>query len=208
MLDSLKYFSEPKNFLVLACLFLYMQLIYFDYYVFVFLSEKFTEFKIQHVIYVTVMSSMVGYVILTLWLTQARRRFLNFLLSGGIFCLSLAMLVASLTLPKHYTEVLGFASMCKKFSPSVTQVFFKILGAFGYAYCFLYNVELFPSHVRGFTIGVLAFLFNMGSTAIPYLGILTDWLGLHFLSCLAPFGLMGLVASCYLPETQKQILKN
>lgn len=90
----------------------------------------------------------------------------------------------------------------------VTAVFFKLLGSFGFAYCYLYSVELFPSNVRGFTMGVLIFFINLSSSAIPYLGLLTDHLGLHFLTCLLPFSLLALVASCFLPETHNQILKN
>lgn len=83
-----------------------------------------------------------------------------------------------------------------------------MFGAFGFSYCFLYNVELFPSHVRGFTVAVMFVLANMGCAAIPYFGVLADRLGLHFLTCLLPFAVLGLLASCFLPETVDLMLQN
>ena len=76
------------------------------------------------------------------------------------------------------------------------------------AYIFLYNVELFPSNVRGFTMGIMIFLFNMISTSIPFMGILTDKLHLHFMTCLLPYGLIAFIGSFKLPETFNKTLEN
>ena len=206
-MDSLRYFSKPKNLCLLVCLFLLTLSIMMDYFVFAFLGEKFTQFTIQQAIFVIIISGLTGYVIFTLFLTQTRRRVLNLGISGGIFALSVVMVLASLALPKATVDVMGLVCMCKCSFRSNCS-FFKIQGAFGLAYCFLYAVELFPSHVRGFTMAVLIFFINLSTSVIPYLGVFTDRLGLHFLSCLLPFSLLSLVASSFLPETQNQLLKN
>lgn len=83
-----------------------------------------------------------------------------------------------------------------------------MFGAFGFSYCFLYNVELFPSHVRGFSLGLITFFFNLISSAIPFFGVLTEKLGVHFITCLMPFSLLAFVASKYLPETLNKVLDN
>ena len=113
MAESLKYFLKPKHFCLLISLFLLMLLIIFDFYVFVFLAEKFTEFAIQNVIYVIICSGLTGYAAFTLFLRQTRRRVLNFAVSGGILAISGVMLLASLALDKHTVDVLGLVSLCK-----------------------------------------------------------------------------------------------
>lgn len=112
ILDSIKYFSNPKNFFLLLCLFLYIYLIYFDFYVFVFLAEKFNQFKIQNVIFVIIFSSLFGILIFTIFLVNVPRRIMNFTTSGAIFGISLFMLIVSLTLDKSSVDIMGIISIC------------------------------------------------------------------------------------------------
>ena len=88
-------------------------LIYFDYYVLIFLVEKFRDLSIQHVNYVAIGSSVLGFLVFTFFFANSRRRVLNFMVSGSILGLSLIMLVASLTLPRGTVEVLGLVSLCR-----------------------------------------------------------------------------------------------
>ena len=83
-----------------------------DYFVFAFLAEKFTEFAIQHVIYVIIASGLTGYVIFSVFLAQTRRRALNLGISGGMFAVSVVMLVASLALPRAAVDAVGLVSIC------------------------------------------------------------------------------------------------
>ena len=112
IIDSLKFFSKRKNFTVLLSLFFFTLMIYFDFYVFAFLAEKFDSFKIQHVLYVVILAGLLGYVIFSLFLVNASRKKLNFAVSGGIFALSLILALCSKTLGKFHVDVVGFASLC------------------------------------------------------------------------------------------------
>ena len=98
---------------MLLSLFLLVMLVLFDFYVFAFLAEKFAEFAIQHVIYVIACSELIGYVVFTLFLTRARRRVLNFTVSGGVLAVSVVMLLASLALDKQTVDTIGLVSVCK-----------------------------------------------------------------------------------------------
>ena len=80
--------------------------------------------------------------------------------------------------------------------------------AWSICYVFLYIVEIFPSHVRVITNGVLIFTLNVTSSSIPYIGLVTDQLGLHFMTGLFPFAVIAFIACFFLPETKDKILKN
>lgn len=113
MFGALNYFSKLKNFKILFCLFLVYLLTYFDYYVFIFLVEKFRDYQIQHLNFLTIASSLFGLLIFMAFLTNSRRRVLNFTISVGLVVVSLLMLVVSLTLPKNQVDFLGIVSICK-----------------------------------------------------------------------------------------------
>ena len=83
-----------------------------------------------------------------------------------------------------------------------------ILGTYGYSYVFQYNSELFPSHVRGFTIGSATLVSNFVSAGVPFLGSLVEARGIHFVSILTPFALLAFVGAFILPETVNKKLEN
>lgn len=120
----------------MLCLFVYTLIIYFDYYVFTFLSEKFKEFQIQYIIFVIAFSGLIGVIFYTFFLVTAPRRILNFMISGGISFLSFVMVIASLTMQNYYVEVIGLFALCKyinkiinSFYKSTRSIWFRILHA-------------------------------------------------------------------------------
>ena len=90
-----------------------MTVTYMDFFMLLFLLDKFLGFSIRDANYVTFGSSMLGCLTFMLWLYRAPRRVLNFLILGTILLVTLAMLVGSLTLGKVAVDRLGFASLCK-----------------------------------------------------------------------------------------------
>ena len=93
-------------------LFLVVLLIYFDYYILIFLVEKFRDLSIQYVNFLAIGSSVLGFLVFTIFLANVRRRTFNFTVSGSVLGLSVLMLVASLTLPRDTVEVVGLVSLC------------------------------------------------------------------------------------------------
>ena len=82
------------------------------------------------------------------------------------------------------------------------------MGSFLTGHAFPYTSELFPSTVRGFATGFWVVVGTSFSSLIPYIGLLTDKIGVHFLSGFVPFALLGFVMSFFLPETIHDTLNN
>lgn len=118
VMDSLRFFSKGKNFKTLFALFLFLLLAYFDFFVFLFLTDKFVAFSIQYVNYATFSSKLIGFCFFSMFLSDAPRKCLNFTISGGLLVVSGLMVVASLLLDSYHLDVLGIISMCKPIIPS------------------------------------------------------------------------------------------
>ena len=73
--------------------------------------------------------------------------------------------------------------------------------SFGMGYIVNYNNELFPSSVRGLSLGLALFIGRLLMSTFPYVSLLTDKLSIHRLAPAIPFSLLALVFSCFLPET-------
>lgn len=87
-------------------------MLYFHFYIFVFLAEKFFVLTLQQVNYVSVSSALVGYVIFMLGMYNWPRRRLNLLVSGSVLALSAMMLVCSGLASELTLNGLGLLSMC------------------------------------------------------------------------------------------------
>ena len=83
-----------------------------------------------------------------------------------------------------------------------------LIGSYTVGYIYTYNTELFPSTVRGFSVGLFTFVANASSSMIPFIGQATDSLKIHFLSSFLPFSLLAFGGSFLLPETLNKILLN
>ena len=94
-------------------LYLFFQLMYFDFFMFLFLAEKFQNFSIQNVNYASFGAQLAGY-FLSQKIMNVRRRILNFSISGGLLILCLIMLVGSLTLEHIKVDMMGFVALCKE----------------------------------------------------------------------------------------------
>lgn len=132
VLAALKHFSSCRAFRLLACLFLLMLLINFDFYVFVFLAEKFSAVSIQSANFTALFSALVGNCLFMCFLRGRPRRVLNFTISGGVLGLSLVVLVASLALPRASVDAVGLVCLCKQCA-RLTESFlqdFRGLGIF------------------------------------------------------------------------------
>ena len=62
--------------------------------------------------------------------------------------------------------------------------------------------------MRGFVCGVMNCIGNFSASLIPYMGVLTDYLGVHFLSGFLPLSFMTFVFSFFLPETMNIKVEN
>ena len=83
-----------------------------------------------------------------------------------------------------------------------------IVGSYAPGHAFPYTTELFPSTVRGFVTGLWTVIGNFFASLIPYIGLLTDKMQVHFLSGFVPFALFAFVMSFFLPETIHDTLQN
>lgn len=82
------------------------------------------------------------------------------------------------------------------------------MGSYIPGYIYIYNTELFPSNVRGFSVGVFTFFGTTIASLIPFIGVLTDKMGVHFLSGFVPFALLTFIGCFFLPETLGKTLQN
>lgn len=115
IIDSLKYFSKCKNFIVLLCLFLFFVLVYLDFYVLAFLAEKIHEFSIQDICYIIILSGLLGYFIFSFFLVNTSRVKMNFTITCVLLFLSLVLVVCSKTLSSHHLDIVGFIILCTAF---------------------------------------------------------------------------------------------
>lgn len=83
-----------------------------------------------------------------------------------------------------------------------------LVGSYISGYIYIYNTELFPSNVRGFSVGVFTFFGTTIASLIPLIGVATDKLGVHFLSGFVPFAMCTFIFSFFLPETLNITLQN
>ena len=113
MLDSLRHFGDRKQLGLLFALFCFILVGFMDFYMLLFLIEKFVVFTIHEANYVTFGSSMLGCLTFIVWLYKAPRRLLNFLISGSILVVTLAVLIGSLALDKTTVDRMGFYCLCK-----------------------------------------------------------------------------------------------
>jgi hypothetical protein len=73
---------------------------------------------------------------------------------------------------------------------------------------YTYANELFPSNVRGFGVGMFTIIANIAASFIPYIGVLSDKLGVHFLSEFVPLTLLVLLGSIPMTETMNRKMQN
>lgn len=71
---------------------------------------------------------------------------------------------------------------------------------------FQYCAEIFPSTVRAFTLGIVAFISRELCSMIPFVITFTEKLEIHFVSVYLFLGLLGLLAHFVLPETKNKPL--
>lgn len=114
VMDTLRYFGEWKHLRLLLAVFFFILVGYMDFFMLLFLMDKFMTFSIYQANCVTFGSSMAGCLIFTLWLYKAPRRVLNFLTSGAILLVTVILLVSSLTMDKLAADRVGFVSLCKQ----------------------------------------------------------------------------------------------
>ena len=95
------------------CMFVLLLLNYFQFYIFVFLAEKFRVLTLQQINYASICSDLLGYLIFSLGLYDCPRKVLNFTVSSAILCLSLAMLICSGLFSKYSLDILGLFAMCR-----------------------------------------------------------------------------------------------
>lgn len=73
---------------------------------------------------------------------------------------------------------------------------------------YVYASELFPSSVRGFSVGLFTIVANVVASFVPYFGLLARRLGVHFLSLFVPLCFCVFLASLPMPETMNRKLQN
>jgi MFS family permease len=83
-----------------------------------------------------------------------------------------------------------------------------LLGGYISGYIYNYITELFPSNVRGFAGGIFSFVGTLTTSFIPYVAVITDKLGVHFVCGFLPFALVAFLGSFIMPETMNKPLKN
>jgi hypothetical protein len=73
---------------------------------------------------------------------------------------------------------------------------------------YTYANELFPSNVRGFGVGIFTIIANILASSVPYVGVLSDKLGVHFLSEFVPLSLLVFIGSIPMTETMNRKMQN
>ena len=123
--------------------------------------------------------------------------------------LSTLIFLLSYVLEEGTLDIFGmiFTGKVQKFY-LIKQVLICLVGSYIAGHVFAYVSELFPSTVRGFVMGLVFISGNLSASLIPYIGLLTDFLGAHFLSGFVPFSLGTLVFSFYLPDMINETLEN
>lgn len=179
---------------------------YFQFYVFVILSEKLKSFSIQQRNYVILCAKIGGRFSLFFILICATRRFLNFFISSVILAFSFCILIASFLLEQVDLEHVAMVVTGKDYR--ITLVFICMAGSIIPGHIYNYATELFPSHFRGFVLGFFTLVGTFTASLIPYIGLLADYLNLHFLSVFFPLSLTLFLVSFCLPETIHKILDN
>jgi hypothetical protein len=110
---QLMYFSKRQNFLHLLGLTLLGTLHYFQYYTYIMLTERLNVFTIQQRNYLMIVTRILGRTSLFWMLYCSTRRFLNFYISGMIFCFSFIILVLSFILSKEALNIAGMVVSSK-----------------------------------------------------------------------------------------------
>lgn len=87
-------------------------------------------------------------------------------------------------------------------------MFICIVGSFLSGHNSPYTTELFPSTVRGFVIGFWTVAGNLLGSIIPYVGLVTEKMKVHFLSGFIPFSVLAFAFSFLMPETINDTLQN
>jgi len=88
------------------------------------------------------------------------------------------------------------------------KVFICLVGSYLTGHVFPYTTELFPSTVRGFATGFWSIIGNLSGSLIPYMGVFTDKMHIHFLSGFMPLAFFSFVMSFFMPETMHDTLQN
>ena len=71
-----------------------------------------------------------------------------------------------------------------------------------------YIAELFPSSIRGLASGLIVCISRMSNCLAPVIENISDATGIYPLAISAIPAVFGLIATCALPETFAQNLKN
>lgn len=84
----------------------------------------------------------------------------------------------------------------------------KIVNAAQFSLMFNYVAEIFPSSIRGLASGLIVCISRMSNCLAPVIENISDKTGIHPLAISAIPAIWGLLATCILPETFAQNLKN
>lgn len=139
-------------------------------------------------------SEIISYIIAIPIGSLIKRRHLNFGCAAGIVLLDICLIVLDLTAESWSHQTLHLMQ-------TLLSCLIKLVFCINYALIFNYCSELFPTKIRGLTLGICVFFGRVMIIFAFYLQILTDYFQIHPMIGTIFGSLLIMPISLFMPET-------